>query len=52
MLQDITFIICGKEYLNQTIGSIKFDKWGEPIDCDIRYIPDWEAIKNIKFDSA
>jgi len=48
MLQDITFIICGKEHLNQTIGSIKFDKWGEPIDCDIRYIPDWTAIKHIK----
>tara|TARA_R110000803_G_scaffold208030_1_gene276401 strand:+ start:241 stop:1932 length:1692 start_codon:yes stop_codon:yes gene_type:complete len=48
MIQDTTFIICGKEYINQTVGSIKFDKWGEPIACDIRYISHWNDIKNIK----
>lgn len=49
MIQDTTFVICGKEYLNQTVGSIKFGKWGEPIDCDIRYISQWDDIGNIKF---
>jgi len=47
MIQDTTFIICGEEYINQTIGSIKVDKWGEPIECDIRYISTWEDIKTI-----
>lgn len=49
MIQDTTFVVCGKEYLNQTIGSIKFGKWGEPVDCDIRYISHWDDIRNIKF---
>lgn len=49
MIQDTTFVVCGKEYLNQTVGSIKFGKWGEPIDCDIRYISHWDDIGNIKF---
>lgn len=49
MIQDITFIVCGYEYRNQTTGSIKFDKWGEPIDCDIRYISEWNEVIDLKF---
>lgn len=49
MIQDTTFVVCGEEYLNQTVGSIKFGKWGEPVDCDIRYISHWDDIRNIKF---
>lgn len=49
MIQNTTFIVCGREFKNQTTGSIKFDKWGEPIDCDIRYISEWKEILYLKF---
>lgn len=49
MIQDITFVVCGTEYLNQTTGSIKFDKWGEPTNFDIRYISKYDEIIDLKF---
>jgi hypothetical protein len=41
---DVTFVICHGDYDNQTYASLNFDKWGEPLQNDIRYVKDWSDI--------
>ena len=47
MLKKITFIVCGDYYRNQTIASIRFGKWGNPLDADIRFIKEWSEVQEL-----
>jgi len=42
MIDKTTFVICGDTYRNQTLGSILFGKWGNPIRADVRSIDEWD----------
>lgn len=50
-LQQVTFVVYGKKFINQTVGSINYDSWGRPLNCDIRFVDHWvdvKALKNLK----
>ena len=48
-INKVTFVIHGNAFINKTVGSIKFSKWGDPIDVDIRYINKWSHVHKLKF---
>ena len=47
MMKNVTFVIKKGEYDNQTYSTIMFDKWGEPLDNDIRFVEEWEQIVDL-----
>ena len=47
MIDKTTFVICGDTYRNQTLGSILFGKWGNPIRADVRSIDEWDQVTGL-----
>ena len=48
MIHKTTFVVCGTQYKNKTIGSILFGRWGNPLHADVRCVDQWDQVKNLK----
>ena len=48
MIHKTSFVVCGDRYTNQTLGSILFGKWGNPIPADIRNIKKWTQVRDLR----
>ena len=49
MLEKTTFIVCGDNFRNQTIASIRFGKWGNPLNVDLRFVDEWSEVQRLKY---
>jgi len=48
MIDKTTFVVCGNKYVNQTVGSIRYGKWGKSTGADVRHIDQWSGVNNLK----